>query len=150
MFVSLVGIVVFGILVLKILGELFLVIVVKGEGIEKIIIILQELDKDEQKSEEKMQKFEITIEVESSTNVSGLVQLISKQSVSLGKIKEVYVNGSPVPNWKGFSIEGSKMYTIRIVFMERITDIMGMFCGCSNLESLDLSGLDTSNVTDMT
>ena len=64
------------------------------------------MDKDEQKSEEKMQKFEITIEVESSTNVSGLVQLIPEQRASSNKIDGICVNDSQVPNWNDFSIEG--------------------------------------------
>ena len=48
--------------------------------------------------------------------------------------------------WHGKS---SSIISAKIEGAIAISTATGMFCNCSSLESLDLSGLDTSNVTDM-
>ena len=52
---------------------------------------------------------------------------------------------SDSPGWQKYRKE-IKFATVTATGM---TSTKEMFCGCKNLESLDLSGLDTSNVTDM-
>jgi surface protein len=62
---------------------------------------------------------------------------------------ELFINNKKYKYAKCFKTKNVGLYEIKIKFNIKIKDCSYMFCGCSNITSIDLSSFDTKNVTNM-
>ena len=63
---------------------------------------------------------------------------------------ELYINQNKVKNFNKYFIpEKEGKYEIKIIFKKNMTDCRFLFRNCDNIESVDLSSFDSSNVNNM-
>jgi len=63
---------------------------------------------------------------------------------------EVYINNEKTKNFKKYiKPEEERIYIIKLLFKQNITDCAEMFKDCKNIISIDLSNLETEKVKDM-
>ena len=62
---------------------------------------------------------------------------------------ELYINNEKMKFKKYFNPEKEGLYEIKLIIKIDIKNCSCMFCDCKNITNLDLSSLDTKNVTDM-
>ena len=63
---------------------------------------------------------------------------------------EVYIDNEKTKNFQKYiRPEEERIYTIKLLFKQNITDCIKMFEDCKNITSIDLSNLETENVKDM-
>ena len=77
------------------------------------------------------------------------IEFVGESSVVPADYIVVSTEASPVPIYASFNPVDSLLTISTAAKRMEIVDASYMFCGCSSLESLDLSSFDTSNVTDM-
>ena len=91
------------------------------------------------------------IEIKRNITKTGGIYIIGNQGTSafdISQISKMYVNGVETTPKRYYTITSIGEYTFKFIFCN-LTSTANMFYNMSDLTSIDLSNLDTSNVTDM-
>ncbi len=80
-----------------------------------------------------------------------------RQDITKAVFDPSFANARPTSTYKWFAVNDPAKETSALTSIEgieylktsKVTNMAWMFCGCSNLTSLNLSGFNTSSVTDM-
>ena len=83
-------------------------------------------------------------------DINNKIYFLNKSKEINKKNIEVYINNEKTKEFKKYiKPEEERIYTIKLLFKQNITDCIGMFQDCKNITSIDLSNLVTENVKDM-
>ena len=84
------------------------------------------------------------------TNTSSKTRILGFDSTNIKQVSKMYIDDVEVTPTSAYTFTTLGKHKVKCTFdCDALTNANSMFMGCGNLTSLDLSGLDTSNVTDM-